>query len=159
MANNQEKLEELMYVSLIGKFNYRYIRDGKTYICFVSANAKKDDVFAPIYATSLKSDVELVALKRIKAFENRTMPKKYVENVTTNSMVDGKEKLSYSKRIKEFVNDIYSVATEDEQVNMLKNYTGNMINLNKELIIDDEQLKAGLTFVNKLTVRTRQQTK
>lgn len=148
MINEQVKLEELMYMSLVGKFDYKHIADDITYLCYTSCNDEenKDDKVKPVYITSTKVVSDKIALNRVKAFEKKIFEADYVNYLEAEKL---NENLSYSKRVKEYINNIYINEDTKARKAIVKNYKNNLVKLLREEIIDKEQFEAAVEYVTK----------
>lgn len=148
MAVEQTKLEELMYLSLIGKFDYKHICDGTTYICYTSSNEEenKDEKVKPVYITSTNMASEKISLNRINAFEKKIFDENYVNLLESEKL---NSSLNYNKRIKDFINVSYVNEDSKSQKNTVKNFKNNFINLLREEIVDKEQFEAAVEYVSK----------
>lgn len=150
VKNSFLKLEELMYVSLIGKFDYKHICDTEVYMCFTTTNKEvnSDVKLKPVYITSVKVVSDSISLKRVKAFENKIFSEEF--NSFLNRDENSAEKhtvLCYSKRMTDFIKSVYVNADLETQKEILNNYKTNLLNLRKEEIIDNDQLEAAMKFV------------
>lgn len=164
MENKVEitKLEELMYISLIGKFEYVQICDKKKYLAFTS-NISNEDLEAkvkPIYITDLSKVSDKVLLSRIKNFEKKVFPSVYCDYLEKNKMmIEDKEVICYSKRIKSFINKIYSKLNLENKRKIFYGYTKNLEFLRNETVIDDEQLESAKKFVVERLVKESEKAK
>jgi len=161
IKNNDEfiKFEELMYLSLIGKFDYIHTCDYQTCICFTCTDEtiNKDVKAKPIYITTLKVVGERTARARITAFEKKIFGENFAMFLDRNE-VDGKANFCYSRRIKDYINNFYFNASPVVQKNIINSYKSNLINLNKEKIIDNVQFEAGVEFVIHQLTKTNEKT-
>lgn len=151
------KLEELMYLSLIGKFDYIHTCDGKTYICFtcMDENVNKDAKIKPVYITSLEIVGARTAKARINAFEKKIFSENYVEFLNRTE-AEEKTNPCYSRRIKDFVNNIYSNAAFATQKEIVSSYKNNFTNLKDKNVLDDAQFEAGVEFVSRQLIKANE---
>ena len=139
MINDHKKLEELMYISLLGKFSYRFVRDGKTYVGFTSSNLFKNLEAKPVYVTSLKTDSDFVSLKRICAFEKKILPEDLVDE----------ENLNYVARMKNFLDEKYEKADNEQKAEILDNFKTNLLKLKEENVISLTEARISISYVCK----------
>ena len=142
MIKDQKKLEELIYLSLIGKFNYKYQNGYNTYICFTSQNASSYSTAKSnsVYITNEDVVSDKMAFVRLKTFEDKIWDKdqlKYFAN---------QKELNYTKRIKKFTNYITNLS-EEKQNKIKLHYTTNIMMLHSEHIINDLYFEAAKSFV------------
>lgn len=131
MKLEQTKLEELTYLSLIGKFEYVCKANFNTMLCF-SADSKEKGI-KPLYITNVNEQVSnKILLARINSFEEKVF----------GQIVDEKE-LNYSKRIKHFVSkmDKYSLK------NAMNNLASNLYSLEKEEILNKNEKESLVTYL------------
>lgn len=153
------KLEELMYLSLVAKFDYIHTCDGKTYICFtcIDENINKDVKLKPIYITSLENVSERVSKSRINAFEKKIFNDNFIEFL--NRTEDGENcKLCFSRRIKDYINNVYTKGSAEVQKSIVSTYKNNFCNLKNEKILDENQFEAGIEFVSRQLVKVNEKT-
>ncbi len=144
MRNTQKKLEEYMYLSLIGKFVDIQVINQKTYACFSTKN-KKDSKVAPIYLTSTEDVSENTLLKRVSSFEKKVFEDEdYIKNLKT--FETSEDKLCFVKRMKAFVDNFEN--TKEKNI-VLKNYKTNTTKLYNAGLIQDEELRIVDEFVEK----------
>ena len=151
------KLEEMMYLSLIGKFDYKHVCDNKTYVCFTCTdeNVNKDAKLKPVYITGLEIVSDRTARARINAFEKKIFSENFVEFL---NRPDDKANICFSRRIKDYVNNIYLHATPSTQKAIVTGYTNNFNNLKNEQILDNAQFEAGVEFVSRQLVKANEKT-
>ncbi|MBE5745693.1 MAG: hypothetical protein E7359_00170 [Clostridiales bacterium] len=144
MAIEKNKLEELMYISLIGKFDYKHIVNDLTYLCYTSnkEETNKNENIKPVYITSTKVVSDKIALNRINAFEKKIFDEQYKAYLDANN-----EKLSFTKRIKDFINVYYINEDAKSQKEIVKNYRKNMLNLVHEEVVNKEEFEAAIEYV------------
>lgn len=139
MELTNKKLEELIYLSLIGKFCYWEKQKDEMVVCFVASKIFNDDIKKPIYITSSKYTSDKIALKRLEAFEQKVFTKdKSLANTLKND-----DTLSYSRRIKKILSKSY------QNFEVLEQYKINIENLNQEWIIDEFQYQVAKEYVAK----------
>lgn len=137
MKLEQKKLEELLYLSLIGRFELKSKVDFRTYLCFTSVKACKEGELKPIYITETNAEVsDDILLKRVNSFENKIFKQEKNNN----------EELNYIKRIKNFVKNLDKKSTQK----VLMNLKHNLGCLEKEEIIDSERAKISYCYVEQL---------
>lgn len=161
MKNNDTfiKLEELMYLSLVGKFAYIHTCDSQTCVCFTCTDdsVNKDLKARPIYITTLKVTNEATSKARINAFEKKIFNESFVEFL--NRAENGEKAcLCYSRRIKDYVNNVYSHAVPSVQKTIVNNYKNNFINLKNEAVLDGAQFEAGIEFVSRQLLKANEKT-
>lgn len=136
----EAKLEELMYLSLIGKFDFKNVVDDITYFGYTSRDESSKQGVKPLYITSSKVQSESVGVRRISNFE-----KKILNEVTYIMMpLNGQ---SYSRRIRNYIKLEVSNKDEKTQNMILKSYKNNMASLLKEGVIDKRQCEAAVEYV------------
>ncbi len=144
MITEQKKLEELMYLSLIGNFAYRQVRDHKTYIAFNAKNS--DGSLKPIYITTENLDSDKIMKMRVNAFEKRVFDEKMLATV---DVID-KGEFSFSKRIVNYINNIYSKLPEKQQKEDIESYLTNFVYLCRVKLIDKKTFKACTKYMKRL---------
>ena len=161
MKNNEAflKLEEFMYLSLIGKFDYIHTCDNKTYVCFTTTdeNINKDAKLKPVYITSLDVVSDRVAKARITAFEKKIFSETFAEFLD-RSEADEKTLFCYSRRIKDYINNFYSNAKPTVQKTIVNSYKNNLINLKNKEIMDNAQFEGALEFITRQLIKDNEKT-
>lgn len=141
MIEDSKKLEELIYLSLIGEFDYVHENNYGKNICFTAQNLTLDRMLdrknKPLFITSENIVSDKIALARLNAFENKIFEKSYLNNLPKNE-------LNYSKRIKNYIR---YVEKENKQNETLKCFYNNTLFLNAEQIISATDLFAAQEFV------------
>ena len=144
MRNTQKKLEEYMYLSLIGKFVDIQVINQKTYACFSTKN-KKNNKVAPIYLTSTEDVSENTLLKRVSSFEKKVFEdENYIENL--KDLETEQDRLCFVKRMKVFVDNFKNM--RDKNI-VFKNFKTNTTKLYNAGLIQDEELRIVDEFVEK----------
>lgn len=144
MITEQKKLEEIMYLSLIARFSYKQVKDGKTFIAFnaeYNNENKLDNQFAnlkPIYLTSDEDTSERILKLRLNAFEDKVLNDKVIEAL--NEYV--KDELNFSRRIVIYVHNEFNKLSEKDKKTAIENYMMNMLALYNFSVIDKKSLKA-----------------
>jgi len=143
MIKDQKKLEELIYLSLIGKFDYKHKNEYNTFICFTSQNANpvSDVKSKPVYVTSENVVGDKISLIRLKTFEDKVLDKSQAKNFANQ------KELNYSKRIKEYANYVKNLS-EEKQNKIKLHFQTNIMLLHSEHIINDLHFEAANSFVN-----------
>lgn len=161
LSNNDAfiKLEEFMYLSLIGKFDYKHICDSKTYICFTCTdeNVNQDAKLKPVYITGENVVSDKISRARVNAFEKKIFTDAYVDFLNRSENGENNS-LCYSRRIKDYVNNIYLHATTSNQKAIVASFRNNFNNLKNEHILDNAQYEAGIEFVSRQLVRANEKT-
>ena len=142
MKNEQKKLEELMYLSLIGKFVDIQLVNQQKIACFSTANRNEKNV-APIYLTGTDVASDNVLLRRISTFENKIFDKEYLDGLKNLSTID--DKVCLIKRMKTFTN---TLKTEKDKRTVLSNFKTNTNKLYKAEMISEDELRIVDEFVN-----------
>lgn len=143
MIKDQKKLEELIYLSLIGKFDYKHDNGYNTYICFTSQNANpvSDVKSKPVYITNENVVGDKIAFKRLITFEDKVLDKTQAKHFANQ------KELNYTKRIKEYAKYVKNLSKEKQ--NKIKlHYQTNIMLLHSEHIINDLYFEAANSFVN-----------
>lgn len=143
----QKKLEELMYLSLISKFSYKQIKDGKTYYAFNSdmENNKNNLKIKPIYITGEEMASLKVQRLRIKSFENKILNKQ-----TLNALecyVNDENEVDYLRRIMIYKTNVFKKANAKQQKEIYDNFTTNMWGLYNFNIINNKERKACVKYI------------
>ena len=151
------KLEEMMYLSLIGKFDYKHICDTKTYVCFTCTDetVNKDAKLKPVYITGLENVSDRITKNRINAFEKKIFNENYIEYL---NRAEDKSCICFSRRIKDYINNFYMHASFSIQKAIVTNYKENLNNLKNEHIIDEVQFEAAVEFISRQLVKTNEKT-
>ena len=154
MVKEQKKLEELIYLSLIGKFFYMnqigcntYICFRcNTYICFTSQDDKANNK-KPFYITSENVLGDKVSLAKLNSFEKHIYGEELTKKMKDENLFSSKEKLNYSKRIKFFIDNVY-LKNENSKKIITDFFDMNILLLRGEQVIDDMQYKSAIKYVH-----------
>ena len=139
MKNEQLKLEEFMYISLIGKFYSTDVVNGNKLICFASVD--KINNTTPIYITSGENYSETTLLNRIKAFEKKViMNRELLDQISSN---EKENKVNFVGRLKTYLGSLKN----EELKSKLNLYNKNIESLAKEDFIEDEEKKLIKSYV------------
>ena len=154
MIKDKEKLEELMYISLIGKFDFIHKTDFKSFIAFTSTNYKEDeDIIKPIYVTGEDAVSNKIALLKVKSFENKAFKgNKFLKALNQNKIMsgEGQEKISFIKRIKDYINEVYNTQNAKGQAKIRANFESNIKNLEKNNVINDVHAEVAISYLSSL---------
>ena len=131
---NQKKLEEYMYLSLIGKFNEKKIVNGRTILSFIPRESGND--FIPMYITSTEMVKDTTSLNKIKAFESKIFADtKLLEKIKEiKPTKENNDSVCYVKRIKEYIKN-----NNENKNYIIESYKNNLDKLNKESIVTLEE--------------------
>ncbi|MGN1208358.1 MAG: hypothetical protein ACI4TI_02715 [Christensenellales bacterium] len=143
MITEQKKLEELMYLSLIGNFAYRQVRDHKEYIAFNAKNA--DGRLKPIYITTAEPASDKVLTLRVNAFEKRVLDERMLALLDENC----KGELNFSKRISVYINNRFALLSEKEQKEEVESYMTNFVYLCRLKLVDNKTFKACTKYMKR----------
>lgn len=149
MITDQKKLEELIYLSLIGNFSYKQVKDGKTYIAFIAEfnNERKNENqignIKPIYLTSDEQTNDKVLKLRLSSFESKVLNNRVLESI--NEYCKGE--LDYSRRIIIFIHNEFEKLSEKERKAVVENFMTNMWGLHNFGIIDKKGFKVCTKYV------------
>ena len=143
MRNEQKKLEELMYLSLIGKFVDIQVINQKKVACFSAATRNENNV-APIYLTGNEVVGDNTLLKRISTFEKRIFDEEYVNKL--EDLSTSEDKVCLIKRMKNFSN---SLESEKDKRAVINNFKTNTNKLYKAEMISEEELRIVDEFIDK----------
>ena len=130
MIKEQKKLEEIMYLSLIGKFENVILFGDNKHFCFTSQYNNKFSM-KPTFVTNEKIASDNVALLRLKAFEKKIFNPEYFESIVKAT----KEKPNYGKRIKLFLENLNKQDLTTRYETRLY-YETNLLHLFNNQIID-----------------------
>lgn len=139
----QKKLEELMYLSLIGDFAYKQVRDSKTYIAFKSEMNNGNTNIKPIYMTSVDIASEKLQKIRISSFEEKVLNEKTLKAIENYSCGE----VNYLRRITIFLSNNYGNLNSDEKKELFDNFNTNMWGLYNFGIIDSRERKACVKYM------------
>lgn len=144
MRNEQKKLEEYMYLSLIAKNYGTHTIDDKKFVCFTRSYGRtsKDEVL-PVYLTSADLDNDKILLRRITNFEQKIFGNlkgktkffNKLNNITADE--NSKDSVCFVKRMREFLS---SLKDEDKPF-ALENYRKNLKQLESQELINAEELR------------------
>lgn len=141
MIENNKKLEEIIYLSLISLFDSVHKNDFSVYYCFVEQEPKSSNLKdRAIYITSEDVVSDKLALARLGAFERKIFDEEYNKKLS-------KSELNYSKRIKEYVNHVKG--DEEKSKWAIYYFYANTLRLYSEQIISQEQLLAAQEYLEK----------
>jgi len=139
----QKKLEELMYLSLIGDFAYKQVKDSKTYIAFKSEMNKGNTNIKPIYLTSVDVGSERLQKARITSFEQKIFNEKTLKAIENYSCGE----INYLRRITIFLSNNYQQFSTTEQKKLLDNFSTNMWGLYSFSVVNDRERKACIKYM------------
>ena len=139
----QKKLEELMYLSLIGDFAYKQVKDAKTYIAFKSEMNNRNIKIKPIYITGINIASEKLQKARISSFEEKIFDKKTLKAIENYSCGE----IDYLRRITIFLSNNYDKLNSDERKELFENFDTNMWGLYNFNIIDSRERKACVKYI------------
>ena len=146
MVKEQKKLEELIYLSLIGKFFYMNQVGCNTYICFTSQDDKANNK-KPFYITNENVIGDKVSLAKLNSFEKQIYGEELIKKLKDENLTSSKEKLNYSKRIKFFIDNVY-LKNENSKKFITDFFDMNILLLRGEQIIDDMQYESAIKYVH-----------
>ena len=105
MKVGPKKLEELMYLSLIGEYEYMQLNANETLIAFKGSLHFCSYFAQPICITNTKFSTDNITKMRINKFEEKVFEKETAFLKTLNK----EEKFVLNKRIKLFIEDYYKL--------------------------------------------------
>lgn len=141
MIKEQKKLEEIMYLSLIGKFENVILFGDNKHFCFTSQTNNKF-AFKPTYVTNEKIASDNVALLRLQAFEKKVYNKDYYEKLLKTA----KNKPNFAKRIKMFLENVNQQNLTVRYETRLY-YETNLLHLFNNQIIDEDSYYAAKEYI------------
>lgn len=150
MAVTNKKLEELIYLSLIGRYTLKQESDFQTILSFVDDRQNK---LRPIYQTKLDSQSTDNSVKKsIKSFEDKVFSQsKYImlyKFLDTKHDING---VNFINRISSYLCDIYTTFPSKERKIIKGNYTSNIQKLCETEVIDKKQSLVALELFEELT--------
>lgn len=139
MRISQKKLEEFMYLSLIAEYEYMQLAKDEKFIAFAGSRVFCDEIVKPICVTSTKPTSDNITQLRVKAMEEKLFKGNYLLN-----RLKEEDKLSFSKRIKLFIDSYY----RNEVVFEL--YKNNINTLKICEVLDETQREGAIQYVDNI---------
>lgn len=139
MRISQKKLEEFMYLSLIAEYDYMQLNGNEKLIAFVGSRVFCDEIVKPICVTSTKLCSDVITTLRISKMEERLL-----KGDCLLDRLKKEQKLSFTKRIKLFIDSYY----RNEVVFEL--YKNNINTLKICEVLDETQREGAIQYVDNI---------